>query len=267
MLCIFCQEESSHSTSIEHIIPESLGNVDHVLPAGVVCDKCNQYFGSKVEGPLLDSDYFRHARCMSVTPSKKGRVPGARGLHPASRSRIELVRNLDGTTAIYPTSASSMRSWTQYLATHTHGRIYVPSPSPPDEALLSRFLAKVALEVLASQISIDDEAVRFLSTDPQLNSLRVFARYGGARPWPFHRRELYAPDTPFYGEDGEPYEVLHEYALLYTEEKNLYLVCAIYGVEYTINLGGPKIDGYTAWLEKYDGRSYLDLLEPNRASP
>jgi hypothetical protein len=36
--CIFCLEESRNFNTIEHIIPESLGNTEDTLQ-GVVCDK------------------------------------------------------------------------------------------------------------------------------------------------------------------------------------------------------------------------------------
>jgi hypothetical protein len=62
MRCIFCKQDSKDSKTIEHIIPESLGNKDHILLSGVVCDKCNNYFGLKVEKPLLETDYFKQAR-------------------------------------------------------------------------------------------------------------------------------------------------------------------------------------------------------------
>jgi len=36
MQCIFCHKDSSTSKSVEHIIPESLGNKHHFLPKGYV---------------------------------------------------------------------------------------------------------------------------------------------------------------------------------------------------------------------------------------
>ncbi len=57
--------------------------------------------------------------------------------------------------------------------------------------------------------------------------------------------------------DGKPYEVLHEYMLLYTEARELYLIVAILGVEYTLNMGGPEIDGYINWLKENDEKSPL----------
>ena len=127
-------------------------------------------------------------------------------------------------------------------------------------------MAKVALEVLAHRLLPVDGGVEHVATDEQLDPLRKFARYRAVSEWPFSRRDLYPPDTAFIGPEGEPYEVMHEFSLLYTGERELYLVCAIYGVEYAINLGGPEIDGYVRWLDEHGGRSYLDLLEPSRRS-
>jgi hypothetical protein len=55
MRCIFCKNDSSNSKSVEHIIPESLGNTTRTLPKGVVCDTCNNYFARKVEKPFLEA--------------------------------------------------------------------------------------------------------------------------------------------------------------------------------------------------------------------
>jgi hypothetical protein len=45
---------------------------------------------------------------------------------------------------------------------------------------------------------------------------------------------------------------LHEFDLLYTEYKELYAVICIFGTEYTINMGGPELEGYELWLKKND---------------
>ena len=50
--CIFCKTKSSACVSVEHIIPESLGNTQHILPRGWVCDSCNNYMATKVEKPF-----------------------------------------------------------------------------------------------------------------------------------------------------------------------------------------------------------------------
>lgn len=75
MRCLFCKADSSTSRSVEHIVPESLGNVEHVLPVGAVCDACNQYFARKVERQLLESPMFRLLRADMAVPNKRGRFP------------------------------------------------------------------------------------------------------------------------------------------------------------------------------------------------
>ncbi len=62
MYCIFCKRDSTGSCSVEHIIPESLGNEEHVLPPGVVCGACNNYFASSIEQAVLESGAFKIAR-------------------------------------------------------------------------------------------------------------------------------------------------------------------------------------------------------------
>ena len=75
MKCIFCKHDSSSSVSVEHVIPESLGNKKTVLPKGAVCDSCNNYFASKVEKPVLASGEFTQLRFNQLLKNKKGRVP------------------------------------------------------------------------------------------------------------------------------------------------------------------------------------------------
>jgi len=45
-----------------------------VLPAGVVCDGCNNYFAVKVEGPLLKTGSLRQLRARQGVPTKRGRL-------------------------------------------------------------------------------------------------------------------------------------------------------------------------------------------------
>jgi hypothetical protein len=78
--CLFCKKESSASRSQEHIIPESLGNTKHVLPAGVVCDQCNNYFSREVEKPFLESAAVTLLRFHQAIPNKRGRVPAINGI-------------------------------------------------------------------------------------------------------------------------------------------------------------------------------------------
>ena len=76
--CLFCGTRTAPFSRVEHPIPESMGNDDLVLPHGVVCDTCNQYFGSKIEAKALCSPPLDIERMAFAVRSKKGRVPNYR---------------------------------------------------------------------------------------------------------------------------------------------------------------------------------------------
>ncbi len=59
-ICIICEREHS-DTTIEHIIPRSLGNIHYILPKGKVCSQCNHRF-SKYENRVLSSTKFLQER-------------------------------------------------------------------------------------------------------------------------------------------------------------------------------------------------------------
>src|SRR6476660_7819705 len=80
MRCIFCRGDSASSKSREHITPSRSGNTSLVLPKGVVCDKCNNYFARGVEKPFLESDAIRVLRFHQGLGSKRRRVPSLTGL-------------------------------------------------------------------------------------------------------------------------------------------------------------------------------------------
>lgn len=90
MRCIFCKQDSSNSKSVEHIIPESLGNKTATLPKGVVCDGCNNYFARKVEKPFLESTEIKTLRFREAIPSKKGVVPHLNGMLPDG-SQVKVI--------------------------------------------------------------------------------------------------------------------------------------------------------------------------------
>jgi len=42
-----------------------------------------------------------------------------------------------------------------------------------------------------------------------------------------------------------------------TQSNEWYFVLALFGQEYTINMGGPDVDGYLLWLQEHDNASPL----------
>lgn len=75
MKCLFCKQSSTDTKSVEHVVPESLGNTKFILPLGYVCDKCNNYFAREVEKPFLELPELRLLRFQESIPNKKIKCP------------------------------------------------------------------------------------------------------------------------------------------------------------------------------------------------
>lgn len=254
MNCIFCENETSTDRSIEHIIPESLGNKDHTLPRGVVCDKCNNYFARKVESPILDLEYFKltrneeglfnkRGRPVTITALFKDKTGGylstdigispdgdTLNIHILNEMVFDRIRSGDGINEV----------------------MFLKAPMEPPVGLLGRFLAKIAVESFVLRLLDAPNFLQDFIREESLKPIRKYARYGGA-DWVYHQRILYPRNYPQPDLiPNEYYQCLHEFDFLYTTDSELYFVLAIFGVEYVINMGNPSIDGYQRWLEKND---------------
>ncbi len=260
MRCIFCKTASDGCVSVEHIIPESLGNTEHFLPTGWVCDTCNNYFAREVEKPFLDSLYGRTSRFEMRVPNKRGRIPPVSGLHPQSRTKIELFHSLDdGSLCFAASDEKDAKRLIKSIQSHSHGTFYLPTPSAPDaDITTARFIGKVALEVLALRC-IDVEGANDEIVDKsELNELRRFVRIGQPKvAWPVSLRRIYPANFVFSDPAFGSHEVLHEWTILRVPESEYYAVIAIFGIEYAINIGGPELDGYNRWLKENANRSPL----------
>ncbi len=63
--CAWCRKKCIESDE-SHVTPECFGNSIHqVIPRGVICRKCNNYFGSKIEPSLIKDPAIR-ALCVSL---------------------------------------------------------------------------------------------------------------------------------------------------------------------------------------------------------
>jgi hypothetical protein len=73
--CIFCEANGPFLTR-QHILPESLGGDDSFIMARrAVCDKCQNYFGAKIEAVSLNNYPFSQWRTFGGIRTKKGKVP------------------------------------------------------------------------------------------------------------------------------------------------------------------------------------------------
>jgi hypothetical protein len=74
--CIFCKTVEGEFNTKEHILPESLGGGEWaLLSKALVCDKCQNIFGSTVEQQALGDYPFSHIRAFMGIPTKKGKAP------------------------------------------------------------------------------------------------------------------------------------------------------------------------------------------------
>lgn len=266
MNCIFCYEISDGSKSVEHIIPESLGNKDVILWKGAVCDKCNNYFATKIERPLLDQPYFVSVRHRNFINTKKNRPVPIKVPSPKSPNGYEYVRmTIDGRT-IGHIFENDSKLFSQILSGQKKHLIVPLIQEPePDNYILSRFLAKCAYEYLVYRIGEDNFAEFSKDLENrQLDPLIKYARYGeGCKFWPYSQRRIYGEGDAFTGLHGEEvYELLNEQDLLSIElaRKNvdgveyviaeMYCVLVVMGIEYVINLAEPDISGYHQWLQQ-----------------
>lgn len=249
--CIFCKSRDRAFTSREHIVPESLGNTEHMLPPGIVCDWCNNYFARKVEAPILNSAFFMQARHRAGIPNKRRNIPLIDVLSYPAPLHLQLAASTDGDRSIYAVNEADNDAFIDMIVKRKRFSVVFPVPELPFGRLFARFLAMMALEALANRIlDANGDLHENLIDKLELDEIRGFARFDtGNGAWGYASRQLYSEDDHFVDDDGTIFNVLHEYTLLYTDAKELYFVIAILGIEFAINLGGPEIDGYNDWLK------------------
>lgn len=282
MNCIFCNKNTDDSMSVEHVIPESLGNVSLILEKGVVCDKCNNYFATKIEKELLSQPYFISTRHRNLIKSKKGHLIPDKILIP--HKGIGWVDawfdyGEDGSCIIIFTKEDAEKI--KNIPEGQFDKLMMPLISEPEypNKHMSRFLAKCALEFLILRAG-DKDFADVLLLDV-FNPIRKYARYGEGVFWPYSQRRIYGEGDFFEDKSIENrFEILHEMDFLvmnnepnseYEFNGELYLVLVIMGIEYVINIGGPEIEGYYEWLKENDYKSpitkdYEKWIEPNIGS-
>ncbi len=270
MHCIFCHKDSTASKSVEHIIPESLGNKHHFLPKGYVCDECNNYFAVKIERSLLDQPYFRSMRFRNDIITKKRKPVKGKMFFP------DLMMACD--VEVHTTNSGRIMSFKDELLyeaikegkMHTMISPYYPEPDYPSTNM-SRFIAKCAYEYFLYNVGEENYeiCVQELLGDKSdvLKNLREYARYGKGPYWQYNQRRIYSEGACFVHKDGkECYEILHEMKFFTKEHKRyptgiieaeIYFVMAIAGLEYAMCISDQSITDYQKWIEDHNGLSPL----------
>lgn len=223
MECIFCHKDSSTSKSIEHIIPESLGNTDYLLPNGYVCDECNHYFAIKVEKKLLSQPYFVSMRSRNGILTKKGKFVREKMIFPSVLKSCEVEMRTTKNGLIASFNDMELYELIETGKVRTMIGLYIPESEYPN-AIMSRFLAKCAYEYFLFIMGKEkyDLCVKEVlgSKIDILKDLREYARYGTGKDWQYNQRRIYSEGDCFINQsENNLYEILHEMKFLTTEYK------------------------------------------------
>lgn len=176
MECLFCNSNGPYST-VEHIIPESLGN-KHILLEKQICDSCQKYFGTKVEEYVLRRSPIGWWRVHAQIYTKKGKNPKfsftqpneKKGIledyHPANDNGVSFHISNKG-ERLFSVSNDEMLM-RMHDGEKKHFKLVL---TPKMLHMMSRFLGKVGLEMLARDFPEEARSRRF-------DELRNFVRYG-----------------------------------------------------------------------------------------
>lgn len=275
MRCLFCKKDSSETKSIEHIIPESLGNKSFVLPKGYVCDKCNNYFSREVERPFMEQMNIQLLRFEESIPNKKEKIPAIKGIIENEEVTVrKKIINNEVTMGV----EVSPELMDRLMKKEGESRLFLPAFDeellPPQNSVTSRFIAKIAFEALAVKIPNDQLWLNYLIDNPQFDAIRNHVRLGTTKNWPCSIRRIYKTRQSWEF-DGNS-QIIHESDFLLPNANNaqldkdgnvlteIYFIVAILGIEYAINIGGPEIGGYKKWLSEHNDVSPLYYGKNNR---
>lgn len=229
--CLFCLNEGDIFHTIEHIVPESLGNSDDILE-GFVCDRCQNYFGKEIENYVLAKTPFGFWRTIAGTVNKKGNLPF---FNPSQNLKQkgpipDFHASTDNGLVIHPVNGESIIE-AEINNPELFDSIFNGNRSsfkivmtPKMLIYMGRFLGKMALEYWCK--AFNDDAYR-----KDFDELRQYVRNGSVKHlWPIFQSHLtknlltYKAINPFEGE-----HTLYSYRFF--EIKSLIIFCFDIGNE------------------------------------
>ncbi len=144
--CIFCRSTANRFTTREHILPESLGGGDWaILPGNLVCDECQNHFGSEIEQQALGDYPFSFFRTFLGIPTKKGKPPWFTSWEGVIRASLRpSIIGYDPGPPFEEATLTRKKTQMRLLA------------HPIKANMICRFLLKMGIEVVAAD---DPEAV------------------------------------------------------------------------------------------------------------
>lgn len=257
MLCIFCAGDSTDSRSVEHIMPESIGSKKRVLPRGVVCDKCNNYFARKVEQPILNHPWMRNIRAWQKIPNKRGTYQSLVGHIAGTEIAVNMRRSKSGSLQLDTENKNDQKTLQRVIAENFEQPMIFTIEDNPPKKEMSRFLCKMAYETFAELFCKTPQGTVTLIHEPFLNNIRRYARYGdNFKEWPFSQRRIFPHDTlMLHPTKNEWVHAGFGCGLFMNKRRETLFGFIFYGIEFVINIGGPSIAGYREWLSDHAGIS------------
>lgn len=257
MRCIFCKCDSTSSRSVEHIIPESAGNKKRILPAGIVCDKCNNYFARRVEQPVLNHSWMRNVRAWEQVPNKKGTYPSLVGHIAGTNIAVNMRRSSSGMLHLNTEKGNDMSALSEVIINGFEQPLIFTVNDDPPQREMSRFLCKMAYEAVAELFCESPQGPYHLSNEPFFDNVREYARYGNNfKEWPFSQRRVFPHDTLMqHPLTNEWVQAGFGFGLFMNRRQETFFCFIFYGIEFVINVGGPSISGYNEWVDEHAGIS------------
>ncbi|NNH66629.1 hypothetical protein [Rhizobium laguerreae] len=129
----------------------------------------------------------------------------------------------------------------------------------PPQKIMSRLLAKMALETVALRFSAQPNLLDMLIEGDHWDRIRRWARVGdNFDNWPFSSRAVFPEETLMrHPTTGVWVQAGYSLDLFITKRRETFLAFILYGYEFVINVGGPSITGYEEWLEQQNQISPL----------
>ena len=247
---------SFDSKSMEHVIPESLGNSTYILKPGIVCDSCNNYFARKIEGPLLDMPFFKQTRHRLNIESKKGRIPSDKGfiIDPELSEMLFKKDKKQGKGIEIPDENIKKR-----IAKRKKLPVFIAEFGLFDlrNFIISKFMTKVAIEGLAFDVVKYGGNMDEVVNQESFDNIKRYCRYPKRNEfWPYSIRQIQLTQEEVDKSLSKYLQsLIFHYTFIYIEPGHLFYQLYISGVELTIDMVNPSLENVNKWLSKNPSKS------------
>lgn len=183
--CIWCLQDQTSTTfnSESHVLPKCIGNIaQQVLPPGIVCDGCNQFFGHDLEPSLINEPIINTLAGILQLRDKDARFAyehSPSGTHRKVHMNIQVTPNRITLTTHYEIKDQPNKP--------NETRTIIKSKDYDQRALafLSRAVHKIAFETLAHNLyvgtglKLQNKKLRDIDIfDPKFDVIRDWVRDG-----------------------------------------------------------------------------------------